>query len=282
MADFPYQHTKALLLEYLKDHPKGQYVECAEGVVRLAAQKGLMGQQAPRGRERTHVRELVRQLLWQLLVQGIIVFGMDESNQNWPFYRLTGHGSDVVDGQRSQPYDPDNFLSEFLELNPKADSTVLGYLKEAVRAFNHDCPMSAAMMVGCVSEKVILILHEAFEEALSDPEEKEKFQRSYHWTIHSRYKALKSGLDAMATHKRFPRNLAEAVASELPSAFEIIRRHRNAAGHPTLNMGINPDTVFLNLRILSEYVRCIYALVEYVEANGASTSPRGAVTVRAE
>jgi hypothetical protein len=69
--------------------------------------------------------------------------------------------------------------------------------------------------------------------------------------------------------KKLPSPHKEYATSEVPGAFELIRRQRNEAGHPELYSGISGDTVFLNLRVFSEYTRRIYDLIEFFQTTGA-------------
>lgn len=222
--------------------------------------------------EREQVYELVRQHLWHFLVQGVIVFGQDRHNPNWPWFRLTGHGEAVVDGTGPQPYDPTGYLADFMAKNPHVDPVVFSYVDEAVRAFNHDCPKSAAVMIGAASEQAILLLHEAVGAAISDAAKKAQYERESEarWTISNKYNLLKDRLDKMVATKNLIGDLRETVGSELPGLFELARRQRNAAGHPAIVANVDADSLFLTLRVMTEYVRRIQALVEHFAVNPAA------------
>lgn len=271
---------RPLMLDYLRENPTGQYQGAANGVARLAIQHGVLKKvkevfgdeysYALSNTDSTRLREAVRQELWLLLSQGLLVFGMNENNPTWPWYRLTERGAEVVSSQGPQPYDPDGFLREFSMTNPSADPVIVAYLTEAVQAFNHGCSIAASVMLGGASEKGLLMLVETFESAIQDPAKKAAFTKSYRWTIHSKYQALKNGLDQMISSGTLPSPLREYVVTEIPGTFELIRRHRNSAGHPELYASINPDTVFLNLRVFTEYIRRVYELMQYFQVNGVA------------
>ncbi|MGK3965064.1 hypothetical protein WMF38_12880 [Sorangium sp. So ce118] len=101
------QIIRTLLLKYLKEHHDGQFRGAVDGVVRLAVSKGLVGNDQNSQRAADHVASTrVRELLWQLLVQGILAFGSrNGGNEAWPFYALTEYGIDVVSKGAPQPYD---------------------------------------------------------------------------------------------------------------------------------------------------------------------------------
>ncbi|WP_438029092.1 hypothetical protein [Sorangium sp. So ce233] len=267
-----HQLTRSLLLEYLRDHPRDQYRNAAYGVVRLAKSKKLVGQGLNDEKHAEYAAlRYVRELMWQLLVQGVLTFGMDNANETWPFYALTDYGMKVVSGEPPQPYDPDGFLADFRKKVSAAHPVVLEYLEEAVRAFNSGCPKASAVLLGGASEMAILDLIQVFGNAISDPQRKAKFEKetSGNSQISTRYSALKDRLDLMVSAKRLERDMVETVRNELPGAFELIRRIRNAAGHPEIPQNVEPDMVFLNLRIFNEYARRVYVLVEHFRSNPA-------------
>lgn len=277
------QIVRPLLLEHLRSESKGQIASAAEAVAKAAISKGLLqprpGQMVVHGASadmllgRPVFDELymvVQQLLWQLLPQGVVVWGRDTANDKYPFYRVTPYGIQVVAAVSPQPYDPDGFLKEFARLIPGADAVVNEYLQEAVRSFNSNCHRAAAVLLGCASEKAMLLLHAQFESAISDPQRKSKFEKdSGGISIYRKYEALKDRLDLMVQAKKLPREHVETVGSELPSGFELIRRCRNTAGHPELGGKADQDTVFLNLRSFTEYARRIASLIAYFQANPA-------------
>jgi len=219
----------------------------------------------------------VQMVLWQLLPQGILVWGLGGSmsrNDAYPFFRLTDHGKKVVADKAGepQPYDPDGFLREFSRLVPEADPVALDYLTEAIRAFNSACHKSAAVMLGAASEKLILLLCDAFESEIADPAERKKWETETMngVSISRKFNALKRRLDLMVGAKKIAdHELRDTIQHALPTVSEFLRRCRNDAGHPNIPTQTDPDTVFLNLRVFTEYARRIYGLIEYFRANPA-------------
>jgi hypothetical protein len=263
--------SRALLFEHLTTNHAGQYENVAAGVTEFAKSQGLIGAE-PTRQERDEVYELVRQHLWSFLVQGIIVFGKDRLMPDWPWYRLTPHGEAVVAGTGPQPYDPTGYLADFRAKNPCVDPVVFSYIDEAVRAFNHDCPKSAAVMVGAASEQAILLLHEALGTAISDAVKKAQYNKDSddRWTIVNKYNVLKDRLDKMVATKNLTGDLRDTVSSELPGLFDHVRRQRNAAGHPEIVANVDPDSLFLTLRVMTEYIRRLQALSDHFAANPAN------------
>jgi hypothetical protein len=274
------QIIKSLMFEHFRTGMSSQVMEVVNQVAILAVQKRLAPTASGANRSHLHalgfenmrfVPDYVQQVMWQLLAQGVLVWGLGaESNNAYPFYRLTEYGRSVVEGGPPQPYDPDGFIAEFDRVVANGDAVLRDYLVEAVRAFNANCFKSAAVMLGAASERAVLQLHASFDAAIQDATKRAKFQKdSAGITISKKYVTLKDRLDLMVTGKKLPFELAETVGNELPSAFHFIRRCRNDAGHPEIPTQTDPDTVFLNLRVFTEYARRVQALATFFGANAA-------------
>jgi len=201
----------------------------------------------------------------------MLVFGIDAANAAWPWYRLTDHGQAALKEECPQPYDPDGFLAYFKSRCPTVDPAVGGYVAEAVVAFNAGCMRSAAVMLGCASEKLVLLLCDSFEAAISDATKKSRFAKKVasRNTILHRYATLHEHLVLMADAKMLPREHSETIRGEFPSGYELLRRCRNAGGHPEVPERVDADTIFMNLRMFTEYARRVTGMIEYFATNPA-------------
>ena len=280
MSTTLHQQVRALLTEVLAAAPRGHYQSAVEEVSKRGVQAGVWS--TPPGRTaafsnnplvgplRHQVEEEVRQLLWQFIVQGLVVPGKDAANAEWPWYRLTERGNAALGAAAPQPYDPDGFIGFFDRRNPDADHVLRDYVVEAVNAFNVGCLKASAVMLGCASEKSILLLLDAFAQAITDGTKRSKFEKdTAGWTIASKYRALKDRLDKMVAAKRLPRELADSVRGTLDIGFNLVREQRNAAGHPEIVGQHDPDSVFISLRFMSDYVARVGALIGYFGDNPA-------------
>ncbi len=275
MSRLTYQIVLSLVLEHFAKKDRGQYAEIVESVGAAAAAKGL-GTRSSDGRgvtsnDRYRIEELVREAMWDCLIKRVIVFGMNTSNPEWPWYRLTEQGAEAVKAGAPQPYDPDGFLKYFRDGAPGIDPVVVEYLTEAVHAFNSGCLRAAAVMLGGASEKMILVLIDVMQAAISDSTKQAQFAKDIakHWAIHHRYSVLQDRLDRMVQAKRLTNDLNETVRNILPAGFDLLRRCRNAAGHPEAAGQVDESTIFFNLRTFAEYARRVLALTNHVAQGGA-------------
>src|ERR1700739_4071760 len=128
-------------------------------------------------------KNIIMEVVWSLIVQGILVPGLDNSNQGWPFLRLTEYGRRCVAEDRVLPHDPDGYLQDFRREVPTADSTVVEYLTESLQCYIHGLYRSAAVMLGGASEHTILLLIESYINSIADPSAKKKFESSIQKTL---------------------------------------------------------------------------------------------------
>ena len=278
MAKLGYREVVALVFEALAKRPRGSHDELANEVLTLAEAKGMivpsnyqrgvvvMGAPAGSGlppQEQSRLRMLVQEAMWDLIVKRVLVIGMNEPNAEWPFYRLSERGFEAVKKGAPQPYDPDGFLKHFHATVGTVDPVVGAYVAEAIQTFNTGCLRASAVMLGGASEKLILLLCDAFEKAISDPAKKAKFVKdsAAKWAITHKYAVLKDRFDRMVAAKKLPHQHAETVGSELPSGFELLRRSRNVGGHPEVPGNVDEDTAFLNLRAFTEYASRVTQLI---------------------
>ena len=56
--------------------------------------------------------ELANEVMWQLVMQGVVTPGMNASNPTLPFFRVTDYGQKVLEAERFVPHDPAGYLEE--------------------------------------------------------------------------------------------------------------------------------------------------------------------------
>ena len=210
----------------------------------------------------------VQQIIHEFYIEGIIVPGpkiqpniVSQSHLlTFPFYHVTEYGEKVLENTEYQPHDPEGYLQKLQADIPSIDLVIIRYLEECLSCFRRNLLLSAAVMLGCASEKAILLLTEVFEAAL-EGDDKTAFEKEANTFIISRkYRALWSRLEPMA--RALPENLGDHLGNILDRTFDIIRTTRNEAGHPSGNP-IEKETVHANLLLFPIFCRRIYKLINH-------------------
>lgn len=212
-------------------------------------------------------KNLVREIVWSLIVQGILIPGLNDSNQGWPFLSLTEYGRRCVQEDRILPHDPDGYLRDFHRDVPNADSTVVAYLTESLQCYVHGLNRAAAIMLGGASEQTVLLMIESYSDSITDPQAKQRFEASIQKT-QSVFRKFELFERQFANVKqRMPRELTDNVDSLLKGVFDLIRNTRNDAGHPAIGASISRDSVNSHLRLFPPYYKRIRDLTVWFAAN---------------
>jgi hypothetical protein len=210
---------------------------------------------------------ILNEIIWSLIVQGILVPGLDDANSTLPFIRLTEYGRRCVEEDRLLPHDPDGYLREFQKALPGVDTTILEYLTESLQCYIHGLHRASAVMLGAASEQAILLLIYRCADSIADLPSRERFEsdvdkapsmfRKYE-IFEKRFSTVKTGM---------PKNLTNNVDSLLRGVFDLIRNTRNDAGHPAIGAEVNRDGIYSHLKLFIPYCLRIYGLIGWFSNN---------------
>lgn len=194
--------------------------------------------------------ELGREVFWDLFRQGYITLGMNDSNPNWPWFRLSRFGQEALKGQ--DPYmftDTSSYLDLVRSQVTWLDPTTETYLSEAVRAFYANCLLSSVVMLGVAAEARFLSMLDGAKPSL---------------TWGARFKAVDDERTLLRKINKFQALLAPhrknlGAASEdldvnLGFIQSVIRSSRNEAGHA---LGAPPDRAqtYVLLQLFAPFAR---------------------------
>jgi len=210
---------------------------------------------------------LLNEIIWTLIIQGILVPGRDDNNKTLPFIRLTEYGKRCVAENKILPHDPDGYLKEFQVAVPAADPAVVEYVTEALQCFIHGLNRSAAIMLGGASEKAILQLIDSCVASIGDPNRQAAVaaQVAKAPSIYKRYAVFEKQF--LSFKGSLPRELAENVDSLLRGVFDLIRNSRNDSGHPASGVMVDRDTNYSHLKLFVPYCKRIYGLIDWLQHN---------------
>jgi hypothetical protein len=120
--------------------------------------------------------------------------------------------------------------------------------------------------MGCASEKALLLLIEAYGNALTQVSEQEKFRKATSdKMIKPQFEELRKVIDN-DLRARLPRDLKEGLDVQLNAVFDFIRQQRNDAGHPK-GKTVEREVAYANLAVFPTYVRKVCALIAWPASN---------------
>lgn len=201
---------------------------------------------------------LLLEVFWGLFREGIITLGINDSNREFPWFRVSEFGKKVLKNQ--DPYffqDVATYESLVKSRISKIDSATLLYLKEAVQAFKSGCVLSSTVMIGVATEHSFLLLIETIEKnsIYSATFKKVYSERG----ILRKINAFKKILDGNST--LLPSNVKEDLDTQFTSVLTMIRNFRNESGHPSGKI-VGREQCYILLQLFIPCCEKIYQMID--------------------
>lgn len=244
---------RPLVIEALRQEPRTQFANVANRVRNLERNY------------QSHDVLKVYDILWDLLIQGVLAPGMDSSNLYFPFLHVTDYGQRCLDAGMIVPHDPDRYVTRLQQqVGRPLDDIVLIYVREGLLTFLGGHYLASTVMVGVASERCIDLLTESLANAIADPNRKATFKtkvRQAGRSVKRRFDALRDEL--LVLH--LPGDLADALDIQLSGIFTLLRYSRNDAGHPTGRLA-DRDEAHANLLLFPGYCKRVYDLIAHFQS----------------
>jgi hypothetical protein len=210
---------------------------------------------------------LVRQVLWELLCQGVLTPGTDSSNPDLPLFHITPHGQKVLAAGGPVPYDPTGYIDD---VRSRAQAcigkVVLSYLAHAVDAFNKQSFVAATLLLGISAEAAFLDLLDVIRAHLKNPNDAnkipgrpDKISPQHAWVM-ARFDSIPKADKAA---------LPESVAMSLRSLLTLIRLERNELGHPQFAPpAVTREQAYLYLSLYPALITDIEVFADFCRSRG--------------
>ena len=183
---------------------------------------------------------------------------------------ITAHGAEVLreTDKRIQVYDPDGFLSSFLDAQPPLDPELMRYLTECVYVFHNNYLVAAVVLLGVSSERLIDVAAEALRDALGEPNGTKWYRTKYvnKRDISTRFKAFEGTLMHEYGEELKTAGLNEAFQDIIKLNFEAIRNSRNSIAHPSGNVP-NLNKIAGMIHNFSLYFDHTNSIIDYLRKN---------------
>ena len=204
-------------------------------------------------------RELVREVFWDLFRQGIITLGYNDSNREFPFFRVSSTGQRILDNQHSYFFHDVSTYERLIKNEiPNIDPVTIVYLKEAMQAFRVGCVLSSSVMLGVATEHTFNMLIETIENSATHAPNYQNVNKER--GILRRVNKFKSILDTQLTSLSQP--IREDLDTHFAGILSIIRNFRNQSGHPSGHI-IDREQCYVLLQLFIPYGRKMYQLMDH-------------------
>lgn len=234
----------------------------------VAAEKELIpitsGSEVKDARLNENEYMLALEVISNLMIEGVLMWGFNPSNPEPPFMSLTTYGKKVIESEDIVPHDPEGYLQAFKEKIPDVDDLILTYLTESIQTFRTNNLLASSVMLGVASEAAFNILFDTFIVALTGPK-KEKFEKLRNSiSIKTKFDEIMKEIQRIKSE--LPTDVQENIDSELQGIFNLIRYQRNDTGHPTGKL-VTRDEMFMSLRLFRTFCNKLYQLVHWLREN---------------
>ncbi len=215
---------------------------------------------------RVGYKDQIREIIWGLVIQGIVIPGGSTQQPDLPSMQVSEWGKKCLETGEFLPHDGGQYLTRLRTLIPDVDGGILSYLQESLIAFRPGAYIASAVMTGVATEKTLLVLRDAIEAALPTQDTKEKFAAK------TKNKVIKHTFDEMwkrlePVHNQLAADLnKEDIHADLSGAFDLIRKTRNDAGHPT-GRQISREEAHHLLLLFPQYCQVVYETINWLKTH---------------
>lgn len=260
--DHSYEELRSAVLDILagREHTyyeANQYEHLKIGVAD-ALQSRELGGRIANSQLSSHDSEIFLELFWDLFRQGIITLGMNDSNREFPWFRVTSFGKKLLAGD--SPYffhDLSSYEKVITDTIPDIDDVTLTYLKEAMQAFMSGCLLSSSVMLGVATEHTFLNLLDVV------------IANSAHGSLFSSVARERSILPKLNKFKKIldanmgilPSNVKEDLDTNFSGIISMIRNFRNESGHPSGKI-ISREQAYVLLHLFIPCCKKMYQLMD--------------------
>jgi hypothetical protein len=228
----------------------------AEVFARRTAQPGQPSNRHERGQLHPHDAELVRDVFWDLFRQGFITLGLNDSNPNWPFFRLSHFAERTLRTQNPYRFhDTSSFLALVKKEVPDISNEAIAYLDEAVAAFYSGCILASCVMLGVAAEAEFLRLIDVAAASSQYGSSFASVQKPHF----VRQKIMKFHATLRPLVPNLPKESIEDLDANFTAIQSVLRIARNDAGHPTA-AAPEREQVYVFLQLFVPFARQLMRL----------------------
>jgi hypothetical protein len=208
---------------------------------------------------------LTMEVMWELIIQGVITPGLNLENPNLPFFHITEYGGKVIKEERFVPHDSSGYLDSSRKII--TDKIAMIYLEEALRCFTTGSYLASTILLGVASERLFLNFCEVLLDALIDSEERDAFVKiCKNISMIAKIGWVRDKVEKIIKEDR--KSLPENTLITLLGICDFIRQQRNDIGHPQDDLyAPTRDDAFVNLRLFPEYCGTLQKIEVYLKHN---------------
>ena len=207
----------------------------------------------------------LQEILWELLVQGVLAPGKNSLNLNLPFVHVTEFGAECLEDGSVVAHDPDGYVARLVASCGDGDPALVETTREALLAYLAGRYPSSVVMLG----RSAGILLDRLADALI--RHGKRTGRGVQRVEAARADPGRLGatlLRALAS-RNLPPPLADEVENQLRGVQALIDASRSVRGRPRLPSA-DRDTVHARLLLFPGHCGFVYDLIGHLEGESSA------------
>lgn len=238
------EELRRLVFEVLKQDPQ-THLNAVEFRVRSLAEN-----------YERHDALKIQEIIWELLIQGVLAPGKNSLNLNLPFLHVTDYGEECLQTGEIILHDPENYLRQF-EANAQGplDRIIRVYVDSAQKSFRCGNYLASMVLLAHAANRAIDLVDSLLTVRYrnTSPDKQHTWQEKL-----DRIQALLPSLD-----------LADEMRDQISlhlQGLEHLMKHTQDSGGRTRAVGIERQIAQAALLAFPNYLKSIYCLIGKLES----------------
>jgi len=191
----------------------------------------------------------LQEVVWELLVQGVLAPGKNSLNLNLPFVHVTEYGARCLDDGAARVHDPEGYAESIASIRGGGvDAVLLEHAREAQLSFLAGRLASALVMLSRAAERLVGLLGDALDTEAP--------------TLKTRLESIRSVL----APRELPESIVDSLQIRLDGLRTLLDLSRTEGGAPRVPTA-NRDQVLAYLLLFPAQCRFIYDLIEHLDGS---------------
>ncbi len=205
---------------------------------------------------------LLQEVLWELLVQGVLAPGKNSLNLNLPFVHVTPYGAQCLEDGRILVHDPDGYIQHFDRITGhRTDAFITQTLGDALSVFHGSTRSATAVHLARIAEHLFDQLADSLIRTGTRDGKGTKRLESASRFSRSRAQAVIHALE----HRDIPSALLDLVEPQLNGLLALMQHARAQDGSPRVAV-VTRDQLLGFFMLLPEQCAFVYHLLEALDS----------------
>ena len=207
----------------------------------------------------------LQEILWELLVQGVLAPGKNSLNLNLPFVHVTDYGAQCLEDGRILAHDPDRYIEQLTrQVGSELDDLVIRSTREALAVFLSGSWTSSVILLARAAE---FLFDQIADTIVSTRRHNDDIQALESSARFSRSQA--QAVTQLLQHRSLAAEISGSIEPQLNGLLALIQTSRNQDGSPRWPQP-SRDQVLGFFLLFPEQCAFVYHLIRILEGNAAA------------